>query len=147
MKTEKDSKEKEKMQKELNTKYTELQMIDQQIRQIQQQTHMLQQQSAELELVKNILDEFANVEKGSEGYVTLTPGILVKAKIEKTEGVLLNVGSGAMAEKTIPETKKLLDKQIDELKKTENELTTEIDKLVTKAQKTEGELNKLIKNV
>ncbi|OYT32890.1 prefoldin subunit alpha [Candidatus Woesearchaeota archaeon ex4484_78] len=143
----KELKEKEQKQKKINTKYTELQMFDQQIRQLQQQAQVLQQQASELELVKNILDELTKAEPGSESFVTITPGILVKAKIEKVDEVLLNVGSGTMVEKNIPDTKKILDKQINELRKTETDLIAQLDLIIDKAKKTEKELSEIIQNV
>ncbi len=130
--------------KEVKQKYMELQMIQRQVQQIQQQIQALEAQSGEMDIVLQALDEFSTSKPGSDAFVTLTPGLFVKAKIEQTDSVLLNVGGGAVVQKSIPEAKQIVSGQTVELSKLEQELTEQLHKLAERAEHLQEELRKLI---
>ena len=130
--------------KEVKQKYLELQLIQRQVQQIQQQIQALDSQSGEMDIVLQALDDFAVAKPGSESFVTLTPGLFVKARIEQTDAVLLNVGGGAVVQKSIPEAKNIVSGQTVELRKLEEELTAQLQKLAERAEKLQEELRKLI---
>ncbi len=135
---------KEEKQKEAQQKYVELQMVDRQLKQIQQQMQALESQSGELELVQSALDDFKSAKVGSDMFVTMTPGILVKAKLESNDFVLLNVGANTVVQKSIPDAKKILSEQTVEMRKLQQELAGQMNKLAQHAEKVQDELRKLI---
>jgi prefoldin alpha subunit len=135
---------KEAKQKEMQKKYMELQMVDHQMKQIQQQVEALEAQSAELDMVQAALDDFSKSKNDSELFVTVTPGIFAKAKLEKNDSVLLSVGSGVVVQKNIPDAKKVLAGQVVEMRKLQEELSGQLDKLSKHAEKVQEELKKLI---
>jgi len=104
----------------------------------------LEQQAGEMDIVQLALDDFAMSKAGSPAVVTLTPGLFVKAKLDETDKVLLNVGGGAVVEKTIPEAKKVIATQSTELRKLQEELAEQLQKLASTAEKAQDELRKLI---
>jgi prefoldin alpha subunit len=130
--------------KEVKQKYMELQMMQHQAQQIQQQVQALEQQADEMDIVQQALDEFAVAKAGSPAIVTLTPGLFVKAKLEETDSVLLNVGGGAVVQKSIPDAKKVIAEQSTELHKLQEELSAQLQKLAANAEKVQDELRKLI---
>jgi prefoldin alpha subunit len=133
------------MPKEVKGKYMELQMMQHQAQQVQQQVQALESQAGEMDIVQQALDDFAQSKAGSPAIVTLTPGLFVKAKLEETDKVLLNVGGGAVVQKTIPEAKKVIAEQATELRKLQEELSTQLQKLAVNAEKVQNELRALIK--
>ena len=130
--------------KEVKQKYLELQLIQRQVQQIQQQIQALEAQAGEMDVVLQALDDFSRAKQGSESFVTLTPGLFVKAKLEKTDSVLLNVGGGAVVQKSIPDAKNVVAGQTVELMKLQQELTEQLQKLADHAEKVQEELRKLI---
>lgn len=136
---------KKEVSDEMRKKYMELQMMQHQLQQLQQQISALDSQSAEMDMVQQALTEFEQVKQGTESFVTLTPGIFVKAKIERTDAVVLNVGSGAMVEKSIPDAKTVVAQQAVELRKLQEELTEQLQKIAAKAESTQEELRDLVK--
>ena len=132
----------EKLVKE---KYMELQMLQHQMQQVQQQVRALDAQAGEMDLVQQVLEDFSHTKAGSDAFVTLTPGLFVKAKVEKTDSVLLNVGGGAVVEKNIPDAKKIIVQQAVELRGLQEELSGQMRKLAGKAESVQEELRKLIK--
>ncbi len=131
--------------KEVKQKYMELQMLQHQIQQVQKQVQALEAQAEEMDVVLQALDDFSSSKVGSDMFATLTPGLFVKAKLVQTDAVLLNVGGGAMVEKNVPETKKIIATQAVELRKLQEELTEQLQKLAVHAEKVQEELRKLIK--
>ena len=132
------------MSQEVQQKYMELQLMQHQVQQVQQQVKALESQAEEMDTVLHALDEFSRAEMNSGMFVTLTPGLFVNAELKNNKNVLLNVGSGAMVEKTIPEAKKLVEGQTIELRKLQQELAGQMQKLVSTAEKTQEELVKLL---
>jgi len=129
---------------EVQEKFMQFQMMQQQMQQVQKQLQALDAQAGEMDLVQQAIEDFSGAQKNSELFVTLTPGIFVKAKLEKTDSVLLNVGGGAVVEKTIPDAKRILADQTVELRKLQGELAEQLEKLGVEAQKAQEELRKLI---
>lgn len=131
--------------KQVKEKYFELQMMQNQIMQVQKQLEAIEAQAAEMDAVLQVLDDFAGSKVKSDMYATLTPGIYVKAKLEANDHVLLNVGSGAVVEKSIPDAKKIIAEQGVELRKLQDELTEQMHKIAERSEKVQEELRKLVK--
>ncbi|MEM3154533.1 MAG: prefoldin subunit alpha [Candidatus Woesearchaeota archaeon] len=131
--------------KEVKQKYLELQLLQHQMQQVQQQVQALEQQAGEMDVVQQALDDFAQAKPGSPAIVTLTPGLFVKAKLEETGYVLLNVGGGAVVQKTVPEAKKVIAEQAAELRKLQQELAGQLRKFADNAGKVQDELRALLK--
>lgn len=134
----------EKIKQKLQEKYMELQMVSMHMRQYQQQADAIEQQCNELDAVHKALDDL-NRSQPDEGFVTVTPGVMVKAKVEKTDRVVVNVGSGVFVEKSTAATRDDIAAQSAELRHVQQELALQFEKLAEKAQKVEKELQLLVK--
>jgi len=135
-------------QDELNLKF---QIFEQQIMQIQQQLQAVEQAIFELSLLKNDLDEL----KGKINEEILAPigrGVFITTKL-LSEELLVNVGNGNFIKKSIPETKKIFEEQIeklgkakdgleDELRKIDNELTKTMENNVKESKDKDDKNNK-----
>ncbi|MBS3106510.1 hypothetical protein J4419_02495, partial [Candidatus Woesearchaeota archaeon] len=67
-------------------------------------------------------------------------GIFARATLQKPEKLLLNVGAGVVVDRSIAETRALIEKQKDELQEFRVALAQNIDKLVSRAAQIEKEL-------
>lgn len=132
------------IKKEVQEKYLELQLLQRQLQAVHQQIEALETQANEMGIVHAVLDDFSRAKKGNDMFVTLTPGLFVKAKLEENENVVLNVGSGAMVQKSIPQAKELVANQGTELRKLQEELAEQMKSLQERAEKTQEELRKLV---
>lgn len=112
------------MQQEMMMKF---QMFEQQIQAIQQQ----------LQAVEQAIVEIGNLNIGLDGLVgktneeILAPmgrGIYVRAKLI-SEDITVEIGNKSFVKKTIPETKKVIEKQIEKLSVAREELNSELDKI------------------
>lgn len=130
-------------QKEAQQKHIEMHLLDQQIKQVQKQLQLLEQQILELNATKDALDDFAAIKPGTEILVPISSGIFVKGQIKDNKELTVNVGANVAVNKSIPETKKLLEEQLEEIKKFQQELILNLQKLGLKAQEIEKELTQI----
>ncbi len=130
---------KEKKMQEL---YMEFQMLDQHIKQLQKQLEMITHQLIDLNVTSNSLDEFNKIEEGKEIFVPLSSGIFAKASIRDTSELLVNVGANVAVRKDVASTKRLIQNQIEEIKKIQKQMAEELDRLVEHAAQLEMQLQK-----
>lgn len=134
----------EDKQEKMQEKYMELQMLNMHVQQFQQKAQAIEQQCAELDQAQQALETLAG-SKESESFVTVTPGVLVRGKVEDTENVIVNVGSGVLVEKPLMETVKDIAGQVTELRQIQQEVQAQLEQLSVRATAAEQELQELVK--
>jgi prefoldin alpha subunit len=104
-----------------------LSMYEQQIQQIQQQLEIVEKTIIDITALNSELEEL----KGKTGEEIMAPigrGIFAKAKLSSEE-LLVGVGDGNLVKKSIPETKKIIEKQISKLNEVKAELSDNLEKI------------------
>jgi len=131
-------------EEQIQEKYMHLQLIAQTLRQVQQQLQLLDEQAAEIEKMTSGLGELMNAKIGVNLLVPVSEGIFAKASLSDHKTLLVNVGSNVVVEKTIEETRNLLQDRNQELKEHREELKKQNGELIEAATALQDELNKLI---
>ncbi len=116
-------------EKFIKEKYMEMQYIDEQMKQTEQQIIKIDEQLNEVIVTKNALTEFGNTKTGTETLMPVSNGIFAKAEIKNNDKLLVNVGSNVVVEKSVEDTKKLMDNQLVELKNYKIKLMANMEKL------------------
>ena len=132
-------------EKEIQKKYMEYQVIGERIKQLQEQMQTAEQQLIEIMATLQSLDEFSTLKENDEILVPVNNGIFVKANLKKENKLLVNVGSSVVVDKSIDDTKKLIEKQKDEMEGIRGKIALNLNKLIENAQSLEKELNEIIK--
>ena len=132
----------EKDAQKLQQKYMDLQMIDQQMKQMQQQIQLIESQINEIVITKEAINSLKNTKTDSEILAPISGGIFIKGTLTDNQKLAVNVGSGTVVEKTIPEVIKIIEEQETEINKTYNTLIAELQNLGTKAIQIEQEISK-----
>ncbi len=102
-----------------------LSMFEQQLQQLQQQMQAVESGITELQSLHLGLGEIpGSINK--EIFARIGRGIYAKAKIISEE-LTVNVGENNFVNKSVPETKKMIEEQIDRLREVEKELETNIE--------------------
>ena len=114
----------------------ELQMLNMQAQAIGEQIERIDSGLMEIEYLKGNLDELKSAKENSEIFAPVSNGIFVKARLEKNNKLLVNVGNNIVVEKSVDDTKKLLDERIKEMSEMR-------DKMVEQMQKIEERLIKI----
>ena len=133
--------EKEKKAQEM---YMEFQALDQHIKQLQKQLEMVTHQLIELNSTSNSLDEFNKINAGKEIFVPLSSGIFAKASIKDTSELIVNVGANVAVKKDVASTKKLIQNQMEEIKKIQRQMIEELEKMTNHAAQLERKLQDTI---
>jgi len=116
-----------------------MQMIEQEGVQLQEKMQVMDQNIQEMHAIKTSLD---NIESNNEGEMlsNLGKGIFIKTKILEKD-IFVNAGKEVVVKKTIPETKQILDDQIqkliigkEEIMKKLEQLQLEMQKIIQEAQ-------------
>ena len=122
-----------KTQEELQKKYMEMQMLDVQMKQIHKQLESVEENIGELMQTKNNIESIRGISQGTEILVPISSGIFVKGAIKDTSGLLVNVGANTVVNKSVEETKALLDSQMEEITKYREQMLQVLHKLENKA--------------
>ena len=97
----------------------------------------------ELENVISSLDDISKTKEGTEILVPIASGVFLKAVVKDTHDLIVNVGGSTAVKKTIPEVKKMLERQGNELKDFEEELAKQLQKIALKSSAIGKELGTL----
>jgi len=117
------------MEEELEIK---LGMFEQQIMQLQQQLQAINQANFEITKLNQGLDDLIG-SKDKEILASLGKGIFANAKLA-SEDLVVDIGEGNFVKKSIPETKKIIEKQLvklEDVRKEIEENLVKIDKEMT----------------
>jgi prefoldin alpha subunit len=114
----------EQEQQELYFKFS---MFEKQIKELQQQIEAVENGIVDLTTLNFGLDELVG-SKDKEIYAPLGKGIFVKAKLISEE-LNVDIGSGNLVKKNIPETKELIESQIKKLQGIKIELENSLEEI------------------
>ena len=134
----------EDKEKQAQEMYMEYQMLDQHIKKMQAQLEAITNQLMEAASTNNAIDELARIKSGREIFVPISSGIFVKAAIKDTSDLLVNVGAGAVVQKDRASAKKLVEAQIEEMKKIHERMVNELEKMAARAGEIEQTLQKIM---
>jgi len=130
---------------DIQEKVQYFQMMQQQLEQLTQHVEMLQQHMVELEDSRNALVGLREVELQSELLAPIANGIFVKGVITNNTTLLVNVGSGAVVEKSVAEVITLLDTQKQDLVLRIEEAQNVVEQLTTQSMKLYGEVEQYVR--
>ena len=135
------------MEKEQQELMFKLSMFEQQMQQLQQQMQAVEQAIVEITNLNFGLDELKEG-VGKEVLAQIGKGIFAKTKLT-SEDLIVDVGGKNLVKKTIPETKKIIEDQIEKLQDAKKQLNDSIEEinsqltdLIMDAQKKQDSIKK-----
>ena len=120
-------------EKEAREAYFELKVIEEQMSQLQRQIAQLESHIAEFEDAMKSLEELRNKEQ-EETLVPVSSGIYAKARLEDTNKFIVNVGAGVAVEKTLDDTKDIIEKQLGEMRSYRGQMVKGLQLLGSRAE-------------
>ena len=117
--------EKEQMGKAM----LEMSMMENQLKQLDQQLSMLEQQIMEDEKVEANLDELRKNGK-SEVILPLGGGIFTHGHMEKLDNVIVSVGANILVEKSVDDSKKMLEIRRKRMIEAREELANQVKNIL-----------------
>ena len=123
--------------------YVEYQVLTNTIKQLEKQDNALENQLIQLMTTAQSLDEIKNVKKGTGILFPLSSGIYLKAELQENDSFIVNVGSNVMLKKNVELTQKLVESQIDDIRRFRTEISEELEKSTGNASKLQKEIEKI----
>ena len=120
---------KEAMQYERQLHYT--------LQQLEKDVEQMEQNITDIENTIKDLEEISKIKEPTEMLAPIANGILIKATIAEIKTLKVNVGNGIFAEKTIPETIQILNKQKKGVEENQKYTITKMQKYSEMLQKEE----------
>ena len=127
----------------------QLQVIEQEAQQLEQQSQLVQQSLVEMQNLSSSLDELEKTDK-KEILASIGRGIYIPAEI-KDKTLSVEVGNKIFVKKSISETKKIIEEQINKLDEARQQIEDKIEELryevnqVMKSEKSEEKKEKIKK--
>ena len=125
----------------------EMQMLEKQMQEMQKHEQLVEQQLMELMIASQSLDEFKDTTKGDEILVPISSGIFAKAELKNNKEFLVNVGANTVVVKDIESTKKLMDKQVEDMRDVHTKVNMQIQRMALQSSAIEQELRELASKV
>jgi prefoldin alpha subunit len=111
---------------------------------LQKQIELLNQNLLEISLTTNTLNELEKNEGEKEILVSLGSGSFVHGQLPKTENVIVGLGAGVSADRTIPEAKRLLEERAEAYGKLVERSRGELDKVLSRVNLLQPQLQALL---
>lgn len=127
--------------------YLEFQMLDQHIKQLEKQSASINDQLMEFIMTIQSLDDMKNTDEKTEILVPLSSGIYAKAELKDNKNLIVNVGSNIALIKDVGSTKKMIEDQINEIKKLQENLVNQLQTQTLKATSLEQEISKIASSI
>ncbi|MDP3027350.1 MAG: prefoldin subunit alpha [Nanoarchaeota archaeon] len=105
----------------------QLQVIEQETQQLEQQSQLIEQSLIEMQNLSSSLDELEKTDK-KEIFANIGRGIYVPAEI-KDKTLSVEVGNKVFVKKSIPETKKIIEDQVQRLGSAREQIFDRIEDL------------------
>jgi len=125
------------MEKEQQELMFKLSMFEQQIQQLQQQIQAIEQGVIEMNSLSLGLDELKG-SKDKEILASIGRGIFAKTKLVSEE-LTVDVGGRNFVKKSIPDTKKIIDEQVNKLENVKKDLNDNLEKISKELVRVMGE--------
>jgi len=123
-------------EEEAREAYFELKIIEEQMKQLQRQLAQIEAGIAEFENAIKSVEELKG-KSGEEAFVPVSAGIYAKSTIGDTESFVVNVGANVAVEKSGEETMKIIEKQVEEMKKYREQMMKGMQLLSARAEEIE----------
>jgi prefoldin alpha subunit len=117
------------MEQKLQEKYILYQLLQQNIESLNQQFGLVENQLVETKISVKLLDDIKKLNAENEILLPLGSGCFGKGKITEKNGIIVNLGSGIMVEKTAESAKLFLEKGEKELEKMNLEIKEQMEKI------------------
>ncbi|UCC58839.1 MAG: prefoldin subunit alpha [Candidatus Bathyarchaeum sp.] len=97
----------------------------------------------ELRVSSMTLEGLEKEKKDAQIFVPIGAGSYVKARLETAKKVVVGIGADVAVEKTVKETKEMLDARIVELEKTRDALGQQFSQVIGRIQENRGRLESI----
>jgi prefoldin alpha subunit len=127
----------EKSKHNVQELYMQLNMMNQQMTDLQKQIQVLEDTISELKESKIGIKEISESKLDREILVPIISGIFAKAKLDSNSEFIVNIGANTLVTKSAKGVTELLDNQLVDMQKTQDNFMAKLQDMANKAKQIE----------
>lgn len=136
-----------KAEEELRRLSVESRLLEQTAEAVQARINMVNAVITDLTYATVSLEGLEKEKADTELLVPIGGSSYVKAKLENTDKLIVGIGAGVSVEKTLPETKDIIKRRLEELEKARLSLQTQFGQVVDKINENRAKFETLVAQV
>ena len=136
-----------KSEEELRRLSVELRLLEQTAEAVQSRVNMVNAVMTDLTYANMTLEGLEKEKENAELLVPIGGNSYVKARLESKDKLVVGIGAGVSIEKTLPETKEVVKKRVEELEKTRTSLQMQFSQVVDRINEKRGKFEALVAQV
>jgi prefoldin alpha subunit len=136
-----------KAEEELRRLSVESRLLEQTAEAVQSRVNMVNAVVSDLTYASVSLEGLEKEKADTELLVPIGGSSYVKAKLENTDRLIVGIGAGVSVEKTLPETKEIIERRLEELEKARLSLQTQFSQVVDKINENRAKFETLVAQV
>jgi len=136
-----------KAEEELRRLSVESRLLEQTAEAVQARINMVNAVITDLTYATISLEGLEKEKADTELLVPIGGSSYVKAKLENTDKLIVGIGAGVSVEKTLPETKDIIKRRLEELEKARLSLQTQFSQVVDKINENRAKFETLVAQV
>jgi len=136
-----------KSEEELRRLSVELRLLEQTAEAVQSRVNMVNAVMTDLTYANMALEGLEKEKENAELLVPIGGNSYVKARLESKDKLVVGIGAGVSIEKTLPETKEVVKKRVEELEKTRTSLQMQFSQVVDRINEKRGKFEALVAQV
>jgi len=137
----------ENNQEELRKLSVELRLLEQTAESLQQRINMMNAAQTDLAYANMTLDGIKDEKDNAELLVPIGGSSYINVKLANVDKVVVGMGAGVSVEKTLPETKKIVNDRLSELQKTMVSAQQQFGQIVDRINSGRNRLETLLSSV
>jgi prefoldin alpha subunit len=115
-----------KSEEELRRLNVEMRFLEQTAEEVQSRINIVNAMITDLNYASMTLEGIEEEKENSELFVPIGANSYIKAKLENPDKIIVGMGAGVSIEKTLPETKEIMKKRLENLEKTRTSLQQQL---------------------
>ncbi len=128
----------------LQEKFVLYQVLQSRVEDLKKHIPGIQQKAMEYEATNQALFEINKIKKGNDLLVPLGSGFYTHSKVDSTEDIVVDIGAGVMAKKSLEDSLKFIEKKKKEIQSISEQLQFELNQIVGKMNEIGPELQKAV---
>jgi prefoldin alpha subunit len=136
-----------KAEEELRRLNIEMRLLEQTAEAVQSRVNMINAVITDLTYATMALEGLEKEKENTELLVPVGGNSFVKARLENVDKLIVGIGAGVSVEKTLPETKEIIKKRMEELEKSRMSLQQQFSQVVDKINEDRSKFEALVAQV
>ena len=133
-----------KDEEELRRLNVEMRLLEQTAEAVQTRVNMVNAVITDLTYATMTLESLEKEKEGAELLVPIGGNSYAKTKLANPDKLIIGVGAGVSVEKTLPETKEIIKKRLEDLEKTRGALQQQFTQVADKINEDRGRFETLV---